>query len=380
MRLSLLSLSLATLLCACGADGGGAVIAEAEATATPDSSTRAPVLDTGSLQGAPYRIEIPAGWNGELVLFAHGYYPEGTDSRALNEANPRLQPLLEQGFAVAASAYSAQGWAVAEAQADTERLRRWFVQQHGTPRRTWLVGESMGGLVALASAEQQPGAYDGVLSMCGLNTSAEEFFQQAVLPGLVAFDVLYPGVLPAGTPGEAGMPTHVPAETFEQALRGDEARARLLARRYDTPRARLAESLMMRYAVLGDLNRRAGGFPLDNTGYVFAGFGDDDAFNRAARRYVGDPRAMAWLRAHGTLAGDLRLPVVLQSNHDDWIVTGDYGERYARQMRQAGGGAWLTELPRVGHDHCQFVPRDFERGLEVLRKAAVRTPAQAVAR
>ncbi len=195
MRLSLLSLSLATLLCACGADGGGAVIAEAEATATPDSSTRAPVLDTGSLQGAPYRIEIPAGWNGELVLFAHGYYPEGTDSRALNEANPRLQPLLEQGFAVAASAYSAQGWAVAEAQADTERLRRWFVQQHGTPRRTWLVGESMGGLVALASAEQQPGAYNGVLSMCGLNTSAEEFFQQAVLPGLVAFDVLYPGVL-----------------------------------------------------------------------------------------------------------------------------------------------------------------------------------------
>ncbi|MBL8880444.1 MAG: hypothetical protein JNG88_15125, partial [Phycisphaerales bacterium] len=33
--------------------------------------------DTGTLAGAPYRIDIPAEWNGELVVLAHGFEPVG---------------------------------------------------------------------------------------------------------------------------------------------------------------------------------------------------------------------------------------------------------------------------------------------------------------
>ena len=36
------------------------------------------VVDTGAIAGAPYRIEIPAGWNGGLVMYAHGYETIGT--------------------------------------------------------------------------------------------------------------------------------------------------------------------------------------------------------------------------------------------------------------------------------------------------------------
>jgi len=35
------------------------------------------VEDTGALADAPYRIDIPADWNSELVLLAHGFEPVG---------------------------------------------------------------------------------------------------------------------------------------------------------------------------------------------------------------------------------------------------------------------------------------------------------------
>jgi hypothetical protein len=37
----------------------------------------APRTDSGTLGDAPYRIDIPANWNGELVMLLHGYEPKG---------------------------------------------------------------------------------------------------------------------------------------------------------------------------------------------------------------------------------------------------------------------------------------------------------------
>jgi len=42
-----------------------------------------PIEDLGAVANAPYRIEIPANWNGRLVLPQHGYEPAGM---------PRQQP------------------------------------------------------------------------------------------------------------------------------------------------------------------------------------------------------------------------------------------------------------------------------------------------
>jgi hypothetical protein len=33
---------------------------------------------TGTLQKALYRIDIPADWNGDLVMLVHGYQPVGS--------------------------------------------------------------------------------------------------------------------------------------------------------------------------------------------------------------------------------------------------------------------------------------------------------------
>lgn len=36
---------------------------------------------SGELHGAPYRIRVPAVWNGTLLVFAHGYRQSGSSRR-----------------------------------------------------------------------------------------------------------------------------------------------------------------------------------------------------------------------------------------------------------------------------------------------------------
>ena len=64
----------------------------------------------GELEGAPFRIQVPEEWNGNLVMYTHGYLPRGAQWTPLH---PSLAVVfLERGFALAESGYSRQGWAV----------------------------------------------------------------------------------------------------------------------------------------------------------------------------------------------------------------------------------------------------------------------------
>src|SRR5258708_34975986 len=69
----------------------------------------------GILGGAYYTIAVPANWNGTLVLYSHGYV--SSTSPLLNPAPDAGDPLtaaalLQQGYALAGSSYSQNGWAL----------------------------------------------------------------------------------------------------------------------------------------------------------------------------------------------------------------------------------------------------------------------------
>ena len=64
---------------------------------------------SGELQGAPWRLDVPADWNGDLVMLAHGYEPVGMPRATPMAANDGTAPLLAAGYAVAQSAYASQG-------------------------------------------------------------------------------------------------------------------------------------------------------------------------------------------------------------------------------------------------------------------------------
>lgn len=126
--------------------------------------------------GAGWRIEVPEDWNGDLVMWAHGF--RGTDTRLFFEAEevPFRAWLLENGYAWAASTYSRNDYNVGTATVDTRRLVRHFRHQTDLrPNRTYISGASMGGHVTAASIERYPSLYDGAMPVCGVLGDFELF-------------------------------------------------------------------------------------------------------------------------------------------------------------------------------------------------------------
>lgn len=337
----------------------------------------APVVETGVIEGAPYRIDVPVAWNGDLVMLLHGYEPVGTPRATPMVQNEAAPVFLAQGYAVASSGYREQGWAVEAAREDNERLRTHFAAKHGAPARTYVAGFSMGGLVAIATLERHGAHYEGGLSFCGVNAPSAFVFEEGVVTNLVAFEHFFPGALglPAGGLADPDAPPMVDPEALERALAGDEAKAALLSKRLDIPREGLAGALMLNYLVLAEMRARVGGFPVDTTATVYAGFGDDAAFNAGVRRYRGDPGAMARLARIGAIDGRIDKPLVVLSNQADPSVPARFGADHAQRAREAGRGHLVRVLPPVGRGHCDFNGSDLRAAFDALRGAGEGAPA-----
>ena len=116
----------------------------------------------GKYDGGLYRIEIPDTWNGELVLFAHGFMPNaGPSGSTLRVSNHRFREhLVKEGFAWAASSYRCNGYVPGQGLVDTMALSNLFTQSNAgrAPQRTYLTGESMGGHVTLLGMQEFPTA------------------------------------------------------------------------------------------------------------------------------------------------------------------------------------------------------------------------------
>ncbi len=153
----------------------------------------------GELHGAPYRIRVPATWNGTLLVFAHGYRDKADHPGEIDNRNADIAPsaaleapLLAQGYALAGSAYRDNGWEVEGAIQDTKDL---------TVPRTILWGVSLGSFVTFESMEHFGGVYDGALAMCGAGAGSTRVWDTG-LDLYLAYDVVF-GTLPAwGTVGE----------------------------------------------------------------------------------------------------------------------------------------------------------------------------------
>src|SRR5439155_10245727 len=106
--------------------------------------------------GSLYEIDVPGAWNGDVVIYAHGIVqaslpvvpPSDQDGFATLRTH-----LLAGGFSVAASSYSSNGWSLADAVRRTHQLSDIVRSKIGQPRRTFLVGHSMGALAIIKLAE-----------------------------------------------------------------------------------------------------------------------------------------------------------------------------------------------------------------------------------
>lgn len=131
---------------------------------------------TGTIDGAAYKVQMPATWNGTLLLWSHGYrnaFPTPPDFAALNTAaddaaSPgSAQTLLSQGYALAGSAYATNGWAVQDGVKAGAELHDFFVSKIGKPRRTYVWGASLGGLITELISEKHADWVTGAAPECG---------------------------------------------------------------------------------------------------------------------------------------------------------------------------------------------------------------------
>lgn len=353
--------------------------AERAAAPAPAPVAARPSEHTGTIAGAPWRLDVPADWNGELVVYFHGYAPQEQPIPGVMPRNEYLDWLLQGGFAVAQSEYSARGWSVAEALADSEAMRQHVLGLLGTPKRTWAMGHSMGAHLVLGTLEAHGAGYDGGLALCGANGPAEELFNGPVLGALAVFEHRFPGLLSPGDLFDAGAPRWPDGEKIEAALRSDEAFAAAFGQAFGIPREGMAGGLVLRFAVLHELRERAGGVPVDNTAVTYSGFGDDAALNAGVRRYAGDPAAVAYANARLRLTGGTARPVLLLANVADEVIPSQTSSRYLDLARNAGRGDQVFELPPVGTGHCRFPPEAEADALARLRAWVVagRHPGQA---
>jgi dienelactone hydrolase len=134
----------------------------------------------GRYDGGLYRIEVPDNWNGELVLWAHGYFAAtGQRGSALRLDNhPIREHLIREGYAWAASSYRCNGYVPGQGLLDTLALTDLFTKTSGSgvPRRTYLTGQSMGGHITILAMHKYPTTFAGGLAMCAAGPGLFDFY------------------------------------------------------------------------------------------------------------------------------------------------------------------------------------------------------------
>lgn len=90
------------------------VLAALTAVALPVRADDGTSVREGDIDGVPYRVEVPARWNGTLLLWSHGAYsleyPAPSEISLTNHPATR-QWLLDHGYALAASQFRvSRGW------------------------------------------------------------------------------------------------------------------------------------------------------------------------------------------------------------------------------------------------------------------------------
>jgi pimeloyl-ACP methyl ester carboxylesterase len=334
----------------------------------------------GQIGNAAYEIEVPNAWNGDLVLYAHGF--TGSDPVLFVQTPPLREYFISHGFAWAASSFSASGYAPDIGLQDTIALRDAFVSQVGPPARTYIDGTSMGGHVVVSMMEQRPDLVDGGFSECGVvggESEIDYLMSYVLLGGYVTSHLLLPvtdattyqtmihsDVLPAL--GNASSPT-VAGKQFEDLIKNLTGGSRpwrhqgFLDRRgpnFDLPATEDPHNPSLAF--------RAG----TNAGVQYAvdpGLGIDAAMlNAQIIRVPADPgiRNAETHPDYAPRTGQLKAPLLTLHTTGDHFVPISLEQSYRHAVDAAGAGDLLVQRAIRRPNHCQFTQAELQQGFSDL--------------
>ncbi|MGW8379369.1 hypothetical protein [Streptomyces sp. ODS28] len=404
------SAALAALLLIAGAGTAGCSPASAAQQRT------ARHLDGTLRSGARYVIDVPGKWNGTVLLFSHGYRPEGAANPATDAPDTAVrEKLLKEGYALAGSSYARTGWAAEQAVPDQLRTLDAFARRVGEAHRTLAWGESYGGLVTTALAERHAGRIDGSLSLCGLVQGGVANWNSTLDPAYALTTLLAPRsgirLTRFSSSAQAASSAKRLGSAVARAQKTARGRARiaLAAALHGIPRwndpkqprpspGDHARAQANQYAAVRSLvqapafvwrqeaESRAGGSMSGNAGvdytamlrrsddyrevkarYKAAGLnlgGDLDTLARSPR-LTADPQAERYMSRHVSFTGRLSKPQLDVHTTGDGLIPVRAESAYRAAVRSAGRAPLLRQAYVDNAGHCTFSPAE--------QLAAVRT-------
>ena len=369
---------------------------------------------TGTLSdGATYVIDVPASWNGTLLLYSHGYVAPGSPNPATDAGDPLTGGyMLAAGYALAGSSYASTGWAVQQAIPDQIATLDVFKSKVGTPTTTIAWGHSLGGMVTAGLVQEYPTRFNAALPMCGVVAGGVGLWNEA-LDGAFVFNTLLAG--------DSLQIDHISNPTLNlgaaeaillasQASAQGRARLALVAAMgdlpgwydptspepsptdYTTQQANQFQwlenvDLPFMFDFRAELDARAGGNPSFNTGvnyarqvkhsrdyaevqalYSAAGLtlDADLAKLKTAARIAADPGALSYLSNNIIYNGQLPFPVLTLHTTGDGLVPVEDEKAYKTVVNEAKDSTLLrqTFVHRAGH--CEFSPAEMITAMRTL--------------
>jgi pimeloyl-ACP methyl ester carboxylesterase len=365
-------------------------------------------LITGTAtDGANYKIEVPSNWNGTLVLYSHGYVFAGLPLVAEDAGDPLTgATLLAQGYALAGSSYSQNGWALQQAFHDQIALLDYFDTTCGNPLRTIAWGHSLGGIITAGLIQLFPNRFNAALPMCGVVAGGVGTWNQA-LDSAFAFDVLLAGnTLPIVRFNPANLTTDFNTAEADLASAQNTAQGRariaLFASLSDIPgwfdsaspepaktdytsqelNQYLWESQVdfaFAFYARAELEARAGGNPSWNTGVNYSEQLEKSATSREVKalykqaglslnhdleslekapRISADPGAVSYLDQYISFNGELSMPVLTMHTTGDGLVVNQDEQSYKHIVDRAGDSSLLRQVFVHRAGHCTFTPAE----------------------
>lgn len=389
-----------------------AVLAPAGSAAEAQTTTHY----AGTLpNGTTWIADVPAGWNGTLLLYSHGYNPLPANPPQDAPDPLTATALLDRGYALAGSSYSRPGWALGTAPADQLGTLDALSALAGRPRQVIAVGTSMGGLVTGLLAERAGRRVDAALATCGLmgggtglgnyQLDGAHAIAQLLLPGQDVRLVRFSSAAEASATAQQ----LVAALDQAQATPLGRARAALATALFQEPGwvageprpepGDAAAQQVGRYRNLRgilpfilpgrfDIEQTAGGNPSWNAGISYrrllAESGDLPLVAELYRQAGADPRAdldlltrtadvtpdrtaLRWMAGTSDLAGRLAMPVLTLHTTDDNLVPAQHEQEYAEDVRSARSSALLRQAYTQHAGHCAFTTAELVAAVEAVR-------------
>ena len=344
------------------------------------SSAFADDVVDGRVGGSLYRLVRPPNWNGRLVLYAHGFVPSDAPVALPPEGNLLISLLAPQGFAVAYSSFSENGWAVKDGAERTHQLLGIFSARFGRPARVYITGVSLGGLIAIKLSETYPDIYSGALPAGAVAGGPRRQFDYDANVWTL-FDFLYPGVLPCDA---ANVPAgiDVTQQIVLPALAAMEANpdGALAMARIDQVRipfatsAELVESILTALAYYAmeftDINNRTHGHGFfDNSGTQYTGALPPEqlqAINAGIQRFAASTSALTYLQHFYNPSGALRIPMLTLATSRDPVVPGFHQISYRDAVTAADASGFLVQREIDRYGHLTFTPEELGQAFNNL--------------